>query len=82
MGSSSSFIVGCFKCYIEFDFKRLLKKKLADESLKFEQQVLKEVVGSQDQILQHTADLIQLNSLKAENYKVDKLNISSNSLKN
>ena len=57
------------------------KKKLADESLKFEQQVLKEVVGSQDQIATAYGGFNSIKFFKSGKYKVDKLNISSNSLK-
>jgi len=50
MGSSSSFIVGCINILFNIQNLELSKKKLAEKSLNFEQKILKEVVGSQDQI--------------------------------
>lgn len=50
MGSSSSFIVGTISIFNQMQKIKLSKKKLAEESLNFEQNILKEVVGSQDQI--------------------------------
>lgn len=50
MGSSSSFVVGLLNGlnYLNGDIKS--KKELATESIYFEQKVLKEIVGCQDQI--------------------------------
>ena len=81
MGSSSSFIVGCLNVISNLISNGYSKKKLADESLKFEQQVLKEVVGSQDQIATAYGGFNSIKFFKSGKYKVDKLNISSNSLK-
>ena len=50
MGSSSSFIVGCMNVFMSLNKEKNNKKKLAQKSLNFEQNILKEVVGSQDQI--------------------------------
>ena len=80
MGSSSSFIVGCLNVISNL-ISNGYSKKLADESLKFEQQVLKEVVGSQDQIATAYGGFNSIKFFKSGKYKVDKLNISSNSLK-
>ena len=50
MGSSSCFVVGLTK--ILFHYLRLKrdKKQLADFTINFEQKILKEIVGSQDQV--------------------------------
>ena len=50
MGSSSVFVVGLMNLFNNFQKKNITKKKLANDSIVFEQKELKEVVGSQDQI--------------------------------
>ena len=50
MGSSSVFVVGLMNLLNSFQNKRLSTKQLASNSIYFEQKVLNEVVGSQDQI--------------------------------
>ena len=50
MGSSSSFIVGCMNVFLSLNKEKTNKKYLANKSLNFEQNILKEVVGSQDQV--------------------------------
>jgi len=50
MGSSSSFVVGLLNAIKYFTKKTISKKELAKISLNFEQKILKEFVGSQDQI--------------------------------
>ena len=50
MGSSSSFVVGLINGLLAMNNKHLNKKELAKKSIFFEQKILKDVVGSQDQI--------------------------------
>jgi len=50
MGSSSVFVVGLMNALNNFVGKKISKKNLAQESIYFEQKILKESVGSQDQI--------------------------------
>jgi D-glycero-alpha-D-manno-heptose-7-phosphate kinase len=50
MGSSSVFVVGLMNLLNNFQGKIIGKKALAQKSIHFEQKILKEVVGSQDQI--------------------------------
>jgi len=50
MGSSSVFVVGLMNTFNHFKEKKVSKKFLAEESIKFERQILKETVGSQDQV--------------------------------
>jgi len=50
MGSSSSFVVGCMSIFLAMKNINISKKKLAKQSVDFEQKILKEIVGSQDQI--------------------------------
>ena len=50
MGSSSVFVVGLMNLFNNFKNKKISKKNLAKKSIFFEQKILNEVVGSQDQI--------------------------------
>ncbi len=50
MGSSSVFVVGLMNLLNNFQGKIIGKKTLAQKSIHFEQKILKEAVGSQDQI--------------------------------
>ena len=49
MGSSSSFTVGLMNALCRINKTKLTKSKLANKSIYFEQRIMKEVVGSQDQ---------------------------------
>ena len=50
MGSSSVFVVGLMNLLNSFQGRKINKKQLAQKSIYFEQKILKDVVGSQDQI--------------------------------
>jgi D-glycero-alpha-D-manno-heptose-7-phosphate kinase len=50
MGSSSSFVVGLMIALMKFKGKKISKFSLAKESINFEQKILKEIVGVQDQV--------------------------------
>ncbi len=50
MGSSSSFVVGLLNGLSALNKVNLTKKQLSDKSVFFEQKILKEYVGSQDQV--------------------------------
>ena len=50
MGSSSSFVVGFFKAMLALKGQMISKKDLAKMAIEFEQDILKENVGSQDQM--------------------------------
>ena len=50
MGSSSVFVVGLMNLLNNFNGKKISKKLLATKSINFEQNILKDTVGSQDQI--------------------------------
>lgn len=50
LGSSSSFTVGLINALYALDGKRASKKKLAENAIHIEQDLIKENVGSQDQI--------------------------------
>ena len=50
MGSSSAFVVGLINLLNNFQGKKINKKQLAFKSINFEQKILRDIVGSQDQI--------------------------------
>ena len=50
MGSSSVFVVGLMNLLNNFREKKINKYRLAKESIYFEQKILNEIVGSQDQV--------------------------------
>ena len=51
MGSSSCFTVGLTKALYKIKNKELSKSQLAKKTIEFEQKIMKEVVGSQDQTI-------------------------------
>ena len=77
MGSSSSFVVGFLNLIYYLKNKKLSKKDLAINSIFFEQKVLNENVGSQDQI---AASYGGFNSVKIfkKNFSVNKINVDKN----
>ncbi len=82
MGSSSSFIVGCMNIFHSLENKQnISKKQLANQSLKFEQNILKEVVGSQDQIATSYGGFNSIKFYKDGKYSVNKIKMQKN-LKN
>jgi len=50
IGSSSAFTVGLLSALYAYKGKMISKKRLALESIKIEQDIIKEIVGSQDQV--------------------------------
>ena len=83
MGSSSSFLVGLLNVLNAYENKKISKKNLAYKSIKFEQKILKEKVGSQDQIAATYGgfnsikffknNTFQVNSFKSKKNFIDKL---------
>ena len=77
-GSSSVFVVGLMKALIALE-KNISKKDLAKKSINFEQKILNEVVGAQDQtaasyggfnkiqFFKNKTKVVQLNSKKSLN---------------
>ena len=72
MGSSSCFIVGLMNALLRFQDQDISKKKLAQESIHIERNVMKENVGWQDQI---AASYGGFNNIifKENGYKVNKI---------
>jgi len=80
MGSSSSFVVGLLKTLDHYFGFQIDKKKLAEKSVFFEREKLKEVVGSQDQV---AAAYGGFNSIKFDtngNFKVTPIFSSKNDM--
>ena len=83
MGSSSSFLVGLLNVLNAYENKKISKQNLAYKSIKFEQKILKEKVGSQDQIAATYGgfnsikffknNTFQVNSFKSKKNFIDKL---------
>jgi D-glycero-alpha-D-manno-heptose-7-phosphate kinase len=81
VGSSSAFAVGLIHAIRELKNESVSSKKLADEAIFFEQTILKETVGSQDQI---ACALGGINHLKfhKESWESFSLDVSEDYLKN
>ena len=70
MGSSSVFVVGLMNLLNNFQGKKIKKKMLAQKSIHFEQKILKDVVGSQDQIAVTHGGFNNIKFLKSGKFKV------------
>ena len=73
MGSSSSFVVGLLNVLNEFNNLRLDKLSLAKESIKFEQLILKECVGSQDQVASSFGGFNSISFNKGGSFRISKI---------
>ena len=80
IGSSSSFTVGFLHALCEYKKIKISKKKLADLAIKFEQRVLKEYVGSQDQIIASYGGFRTIN-FKDKSYTCKKLKLNRQKIK-
>ena len=76
MGSSSSFTVGLMNGLSALKGNYLNKKKITDLALELEQDVLKENVGSQDQIAASFGGLNLIEFNKTINYKVKAIKLN------
>ncbi len=74
MGSSSSFTVGLIKALNEFKNIKLSKIQLANKAIYFEQKILKEVVGSQDQVAAAFGGFNKILFNKEGGIKIKKIN--------
>jgi len=80
MGSSSSFSVGLIRALENLKKKDLKGINLAKKTLFFEQKIMKEIVGSQDQVAASIGGFNKINFLKNENILIKKV-ISKNLIK-
>tara|TARA_Y100000590_G_scaffold461698_1_gene623880 strand:+ start:814 stop:1809 length:996 start_codon:yes stop_codon:yes gene_type:complete len=81
MGSSSVFIVGLMNLFNSLKGKSISKKNLALDSINFEQKILKEVVGSQDQIAAAYGGFNKIVFQKSGNFKLKSMNIKTETMK-
>jgi len=81
MGSSSVFVVGLMNLLNNFINKNVSKKNLAKKSIFFEQKILKDVVGSQDQIAAVYGGFNKIVFKSGGEFNVQKLSISQKKLK-
>lgn len=77
MGSSSSFVVGFFKVLTALKGQIIGKNELAHMAIEFEQSVLKENVGSQDQVAAAYGGMNVIHFLKNGEIRVEPVTISS-----
>tara|TARA_Y200000002_G_C22687543_1_gene666582 strand:+ start:389 stop:1372 length:984 start_codon:yes stop_codon:yes gene_type:complete len=75
IGSSSSFSVGLINCLGKLNRKNFSKKNLANYAINLEQNIMKESVGSQDQIWAANGGFNQINFSKNK-YTLNKIKIS------
>jgi len=80
VGSSSSFSVGLINCLHVLKNKKISKKKLANEAIHIEQNVIKENVGSQDQIWASYGGFNRIDFYKKNKFKVKNLIINQNKI--
>ena len=77
MGSSSSFVVGCLNSFLKLKNKKINKFNLANNAINFEQNILKENVGSQDQVAAAYGGFNRIDFYK-NNFKIKKIKSSKN----
>lgn len=77
LGSSSSFVVGLLHSMSGLEGRRVSQKWLAEEAIRYEQVVLKETVGSQDQIAAAFGGLNIIHFKRDGSFMVDPLILPS-----
>mgnify|MGYP001213765745 CR=1 FL=1 len=80
LGSSSAFTVGLINGVNLLLNKKLSKKSLANKSIFFEREILKENVGSQDQIICTYGGFANTVFFKNGNFKIKQIKITSKNL--
>ena len=81
MGSSSVFTVGLMNLLNSFTGRTMNKKQLAQKSIYFEQKILKDVVGSQDQIATTYGGFNKIVFKKGGSFDVHPMSIKKSTLK-
>ena len=76
MGSSSAFTVGLLHALHALQGQAVGKRQLADESIHLEQEVLKETVGSQDQVCAAYGGVNRINFLPNGDFSVQPMTLS------
>ncbi len=80
IGSSSSFTAGLINCIHEMKKKKLGRKQIAIQALNLEQNIMKENVGSQDQVWASYGGFNEI-TFDSTGFKVKKINISDRKMK-
>ncbi len=78
MGSSSCFTVGLMQALYQIKNIKLNKSKLASQSIHFEQNVMKEIVGSQDQTSASYGGFNKITFNKDNSIKIKKISSKKN----
>lgn len=81
MGSSSAFTVGLLNAIYEHKKTRINKKKLALKAIEIEQEIIKENVGSQDQISTSFGGFNLIKFKKSNDFSVKKIEINPDVIK-
>lgn len=82
LGSSSSFTVGLVSAINYLYNKKFTKKKISKTAILIEQNLIKENVGSQDQIAVTYGGLNNIIFSKKNDFRVNKITLSNKNLKN
>jgi len=83
LGSSSSFAVGLINSLNSFvNKKKISKKKISQEAIFLEQNLVKEKVGIQDQIITSYGGFNNIKIDYSGNFKVNKINLSQDDILN
>ena len=80
VASSSVFVVGLMNILYNLQGKKISKKELAYKSIYFEQKILKEVVGSQDQIAAAYGGFNKIIFNTKGDFKVNPISIKKNTI--
>jgi D-glycero-alpha-D-manno-heptose-7-phosphate kinase len=80
MGSSSAFTVGLLNALQALQGRAVGKKQLAEQSIHLEQEVLKETVGSQDQVCATYGGLNRISFLQNGDFTVQPMTLTSGRL--
>ena len=80
MGSSSVFVVGLMNLLSNFKGKKINKKLLAQKSIFFEQKILKDIVGSQDQIAASYGGFNKIKFNKNGNFSLQRVSVKKKTL--
>ena len=80
IGSSSSFTVGLLHTLNKFYKRKVSKKQLAETAIHIEREILKENVGSQDQIICTYGGFANTVFFKNGNFKIKQIKITSKNL--
>ena len=76
MGSSSAFTVGLLNALYALQGRTVGKKQLASESIHIEQEMLKEMVGSQDQVCAAYGGLNRISFFQSGDYSVQPMTLT------